>query len=60
MIMVLLDNLLEILSLTLTNFTKLPILRYLGVCNVIHIWSVRAIPTYRVYQFYDSEKSHYC
>ena len=32
--------------MTLKNFTKLSILRYLGVCNVLHIWSVRAIPTF--------------
>ena len=47
MILVLLDNLLEILILTLR---KLPVLRYLGVYNV---WSAHAIPTYRVYQLYD-------
>ena len=40
----------------LRNFTtKLPVLRYLGICNVFRIilWSVRAIPTYRVYRLYD-------
>ena len=43
-------NLLEILIFTLRNFTKLPILRYLGIYNVLHIWHIRAIPThYRVY-----------
>ena len=31
-------NLLEILIFTLRNLTKLPILRYLGICNVLHIW----------------------
>ena len=46
-------NLLEILIFTLRNFTKLPILRYLGICNVLHIWHIRAIPTYRVYRLYD-------
>ena len=46
-------NLLEILIFTLKNFTKLPILRYLGICNVLHIWHIRAIPTYRVYRLYD-------
>ena len=35
------------------NFTRLLALRYLGFCNVLHIWSVRAIPTYRVYRLYD-------
>ena len=47
-------NLLEILILTLRNFINFPILRYLGICNVLCIWSVRAIPTYRVYRLYDS------
>ena len=36
MVLVLLDNLLQILIFTLRNFTNLPILRYLGVCNVLH------------------------
>ena len=30
----LLDNLLEILILALRRFIELPVLRYLGVCNV--------------------------
>ena len=47
-------NLLEILIFTLRNFTKLSILRYLGICNVLHIWHIRAIPTYRVYRLYDN------
>ena len=47
-------NLLEILIFTLRNFTKLHILRYLGICNVLHIWYIRAIPTYRVYRLYDN------
>ena len=46
MILILLDNLLEILIFTLENFIKLLVLRYLGVCNVLHIWHIRAIPTY--------------
>ena len=46
-------NLLEILIFILRNFTKLPILRYLGICSVLHIWHIRAIPTYRVYRLYD-------
>ena len=46
-------NLLEILIFTLRNFTKFPILRYFGICNVLHIWHIRAIPTYRVYRLYD-------
>ena len=47
-------NLLVILIFTLRNFTKLPILRYLGICNVLHIWHIRAIPTSRVYRLYDT------
>ena len=35
--------------MTLRNSTKLPVLRYLG--NVLCIWSVRAIPTYRVWLY---------
>ena len=46
-------SLLEILIFTLRNFRKLLILRYLGICNVLHIWHTRAIPTYRVYRLYD-------
>ena len=46
-------NLLEILILTLWKFTKLPVLRYLVICNVLHIWHIRVIPTYRVYRLYD-------
>ena len=48
------DNLVEILILTLRNFIKLRVLRYLGICNVLCICSVWAIPTYRVYRLYDS------
>ena len=54
MILILLDNLLEILILAIR---KLLVLTYLGVCNNINILyaygSIRAIPTYRVYQLYD-------
>ena len=59
-------NLLEILILTLTKFTKLPVLRYLVICNVLYIWHIRVIPTYRVYRLYDinecrvSAYSHFC
>ena len=28
--------------------------RYFRFCNVLHIWTIRAIPTYRVYRLYDS------
>ena len=37
-------NLLEILILT--NFTKLPV--FLGICNLLCIWSIRAIPIYNL------------
>ena len=46
-------NLLEILILTLRKFTKLPVLRYFGICNVLYIWHIRVIPTYGVYRLYD-------
>ena len=29
-------------------------LRYFQFCNVLHIWTIRAIPTYRVYRLYDT------
>ena len=33
------------------KFTKLPVLRYLGICNALHIiWHIQVIPTYRVYR----------
>ena len=48
------DHLLEILILTLKNFIRTPVLRYLGICYVSYIWSVWAIPTYRVYRLYDT------
>ena len=27
--------------------------RYFRFCNVLHMWTIRAIPTYRVYRLYD-------
>ena len=30
-------------------------LRYFRFCNVLHIWTIRAIPTYRVYRLYKGE-----
>ena len=50
-------NLLVILIFTLRNFTKLPVLRYLGIYNVLHIWHIRTIPTCRVYRLYDTRAS---
>ena len=32
--------------------------RYFRFCNVLHIWTIRAIPTYRVYRLYD--KTNLC
>ena len=29
--------------------------RYFRFCNVLHIWTIRAIPTYRVYRLYDTD-----
>ena len=31
-------------------------LRYFRFCNVLHIWTIRAIPTYRVYRLYDEDQ----
>ena len=39
--------------MTLTNFINLPVLRYLGICNVLYIWSVRAIPTLAFLVYHD-------
>ena len=45
------------------KFHKLTCSEIFGFSNVLHIWSVHAIPTYRVYQLYDTEHcmpfSHY-
>ena len=35
-----------------------PFLRYFRFCNVLRLWSVRAIPTYRVYRLYDKCVTH--
>ena len=32
---------------------NVPRLRYQRFCNVLCLWSIRAIPTYRVYRLYD-------
>ena len=39
-------------------FTRLFALRYLGFCNVLHIWIVQTIPTNRVYHLYDIYAEH--
>ena len=36
------------------NFISLLAQRYLGFSNVLHIWSVQAIPSYGVYRLYDN------
>ena len=33
-------------------------LSYFLFCNVLRIWTIRAIPTYRVYRLYDSIQYH--
>ena len=33
------------------DFIHIP--SYFRFCNVLHIWTIRAIPTYRVYRLYD-------
>ena len=43
MILVVLDNFLEILILILRNFTKLFVLRYLGICNVLITYNMAYI-----------------
>ena len=35
-------------------------LRYFRFCNVLHIWTIRAIPTYRVYRLYDYGSLLHC
>ena len=38
-----------------------PSVRYSSICNVLHLWRICLIPTYRVYQLYDRSKScHAC
>ena len=36
------------------NLNILFALSYLLFCNVLHIWHIRAIPTYRVHRLYDN------
>ena len=49
-------NLLGILIFTLKNFIKLPILRYLGICNVLHVWHIQAIPVHVSSFYYGSKR----
>ena len=34
---------------------RVPSARYSSVCNVLRVWSISLIPTYRVYRLYDNE-----
>ena len=38
------------MNIKVRNFTSLPALKFLGICNALHIWECLAIPTYTVYQ----------
>ena len=38
---------------TLRSLESVHRLSYFLFCNVLHIWTIRAIPTYRVYRLYD-------
>ena len=35
------------------SLENVPVFRYFCFRNVLHIWNIRAIPTYRVYRLYD-------
>ena len=39
--------------MTVRRLESVPRPRYFRFCNVLHIWTIRAIPTYRVYRLYD-------
>ena len=41
--------------MTVRSLDSVHRLRYFRICNVLHIWTIRAIPTYRVYRLYDYE-----
>ena len=34
---------------------SVPSARYSSVCNVLRLWNISLIPTYRVYRLYDTE-----
>ena len=42
---------------TLRSLESVHRLSYFLFCNVLHIWTIRAIPTYRVYRLYDNNLS---
>ena len=37
-----------------------PSARYSSVCNVLSLWRISLIPTYRVYQLYDTYNRERC
>ena len=41
-------------DITLRSLESVHRLSYFLFCNVLHIWTIRAIPTYRVYRLYDT------
>ena len=46
-------NSLEIMNMQVRIFIRLLAMKYLGFCNVLHMCSIRIIPTFRVYRLYD-------
>ena len=39
--------------MTVKSLISVHRLRYFRFCDVLHIWTIRAIPTYRVYRLYN-------
>ena len=37
---------------------SVPSARYSSVCNVLRLWNILLIPTYRIYRLYDSVEMH--
>ena len=37
---------------------SVPSARYIHICNVLHLWRIWLIPTYKVYRLYDSLASY--
>ena len=35
---------------------RVPSASYSSVCNVLHLWNISLIPTYRVYRLYDNSR----
>ena len=36
---------------------SVPSATYSSVCNVLRLWSISLIPTYKVYRFYNTKKN---